>query len=274
MNPEKKKLLPIRDFSALTGIEESTLRYWDRIGLFQPVMRHEDNNYRLYALEQMIAINFITALSSLRLPLKAISQAGGIRDPQKIISLLDQHEFEIDKEMGILQEIHSTLHILRDMFRQGIEAAPGEIGVRHFGKMGIIMGPPNTFGEDESFYRGFAAYCKQAKLDRVNIVNPIGGYYASMEQYVESPSLPQRFFSVAPTGCDYRPEGDYLVGYVQGYYGQMGSMPEQLTTYAEKNSLTCEGSVYVIYLLDEICVPEPMEYLAQVSVLVRKRKNA
>jgi len=42
MLSEHKKLLPIRDFSELTGIKESTLRYWDRIGLFQPAMRHED----------------------------------------------------------------------------------------------------------------------------------------------------------------------------------------------------------------------------------------
>jgi len=50
-------------------------------------------------------------------------------------------------------------------------------------------------------------------------------------------------------------------------------MPEQLTAYAREHGLTCEGPVYVIYLLDEICIREPTEYLAQVSVRVRKRKN-
>ena len=273
MRSEHKKLLSVKEFAALTGLEESTLRYWDRIGVFQPSLRHEENNYRLYSLDQVISVNYITALSSLRVPLKMISQAGGARDPQKIISLLNRQEFEIDKELLLLQEIHSTIHILREMFQQGMEATPGEIGVRHLDKLEIVIGPPASFEEGELFYGGFAEYCRQAKYSRVNVVNPIGGYYDSMDHYIEDAVLPQRFFSIAPTGCDCRPEGDYLVGYVQGYYGQWDGLPGRMATYAEENSLECTGPVYAIWLLDEICVPDPAQYLAQVSVRVRKRKN-
>jgi len=273
MHLEGKKLLSVKDFSALTGIEESTLRYWDRIGLFCPALRHEENNYRLYAIEQMVAVNFVTTLSKLKLPLKTIGQARDARDPQKIISLLEQQEFEIDKEMAQLQEIHATIHILRTMYRRGAEAAPGTICVQHFKQMAIIMGPPNAYSNGEQLYNALTEYYRQARHNRVNLSNPIGGYYTSVEQYIENPVLPQCFFSIDTTGCDCLPEGDYLVGYVQGYYGQMGSMPEQLTAYAEENDLTCEGPVYVIYLLDEICVLEPTKYLAQVSVRVRKRKK-
>jgi len=118
MRSEHKELLSVKEFAALTGIEESTLRYWDRIGVFQPSLRHEENNYRL------------------------------------------------------------------------------------------------------------------------------------------------------------PPRGDYLVGYVQGYYGQWDDLPGRLATYAEENGLECEGPVYAIWLLDEICIQNPAEYLAQVSVRVRKRKSA
>jgi DNA-binding transcriptional MerR regulator len=273
MHLEGKKLLSVKDFSELTGIEESTLRYWDRIGLFCPAMRHEENNYRLYAIEQMVAVNFVTTLSKLKLPLKTIGQARDARDPQKIIALLEQQDLEIDKEMIHLQEIHSTIHMLRTMYRRGAEATPGTICVQHFKQMAIIMGPPNAYSNGEQLYRALMEYYKQAKHNRVNVSNPIGGYYTSLEQYTENPVLPYCFFSIDTTGCDYLPEGDYLVSYVQGYYGQMGTLPEQMAVYAREHGLACEGPVYAIYLLDEICIRDPAEYLAQVSVRVRKRKN-
>ena len=274
MSLKQKKLLSVKEFSALTGMEESTLRYWDRIGLFCPSQRHEDNNYRLYTIEQMVAVNFIATLSSLKLPLKTISQARDTRDPQKIISLLEQQEFKIDKEMARLQEIHSTIHILRTMYRQGMEATPGTICLQHLDRMAIIMGPSNTYSRDELFYTALMEYYRQAKRNRVNLSNPVGGYHTNMELLIENPSLPQRFFSIDPKGCNYRPKGDYMVGYVQGYLGQMGDLPERMNAYARENGLLCEGPVYVVYLLDEICIREPTEYLAQVSVQVRKCANA
>jgi len=269
---EQGTLLTIKEFSRLTGIPESTLRYWDRIGLFQPALRHEDNQYRLYALEQVVSVNFVAVMSSLKLPLKTIAQIRDSRGPEKIISLLEQQEFEIAKEVARLQEIHTTLHILRDIFRQGTEAASGEIGVRRLGKTEIIMGPKNTYGKGELFYRALMEYCEQAKRNRVNPHNPIGGYHTSMELFLKEPSLPQHFFSIDPTGRESRPEGNYLVGYVQGYYGQLDGLPARMAAYAEENGLVCEGAVYVIYLLDDICVLDPTEYLAQVSVQVHKKR--
>jgi len=269
-----KGLLSVKEFSALTGIEESTLRYWDRIGLFRPAQRHEENNYRLYAIEQMVAVNFVTTLSKLKLPLKTIGQARDARDPQKIISLLEQQEFEIDREMACLQEIHSTLHILRSMYRRGEKAAPGTVCVQHFKQMTITMGPPNAYGKDDLFYDALTEYYKQARRKRVNLSNPIGGCYESIEQFIENPIQPQSFFTIDAAGCDCIPEGDYLIGYVQGYYGQMGTIPERMAAYAKENGLVCEGPVYAIYLLDEVCVQNPSEYLAQISVRVRKQKRA
>jgi len=67
-----KNQLTIKEFSELSGIDASTLRYWDEIGLFSPAHRNTENNYRYYAPTQIIAINFITVLSRLNIPLKTI----------------------------------------------------------------------------------------------------------------------------------------------------------------------------------------------------------
>jgi len=269
---ERKKLMSIKEFSELSGTEQSTLRYWESIGLFTPAMRHQENNYRFYTPEQLMTVNFITALSELKVPLKTIGRAGEDRSPEKILSLLEQQEFEIDGELNRLRSLYSSIHVLRSAMRQGMESVPGEIGVQRMEETAIFMGPPTAFEEEDSFYRPFMEYCRQAKRSRKSLINPIGGYHDSLQHYMEYPSRPQHFFSLDPMGCDCRPAGLYLVGYAQGYYGQLDGLPGRLATYAQENELLCEGPVYVIYLLDEICIQEPAEYLAQVSVRVCKRR--
>jgi len=140
--------------------------------------------------------------------------------------------------------------------------------------MPIILSSENVYTAGEMFYRALKDYCRQAKYNRVNTCNPIGGYFTSMELFIEAPTLPQRFFSLDSTGSDCRPAGDYLVSYVQGYYGQMGDAPQKMAAFAQENGLVFEGPVYGVYLLDDICMPDSAQYLAQVSVRVRKHKYA
>ena len=70
-----KDFLSTQEFSKLSGIATSTLRYWDDIGLFSPRKRNPENNCRYYTPDQMIAVKFITVLSDLKIPLKIISDA-------------------------------------------------------------------------------------------------------------------------------------------------------------------------------------------------------
>ena len=85
-------LLTIKEFSELSGVEATTLRYWDDVGLFSPIMRNPDNNYRYYSMPQLIALNFITVLSDLNISLKTIGDLDKNRDPDKFIKLIDKQE--------------------------------------------------------------------------------------------------------------------------------------------------------------------------------------
>jgi len=54
-----KALLSIKEFAEASGLEQSTLRYWDDIGLFSPAHRNPDTSYRYYSPEQIILVNFM-----------------------------------------------------------------------------------------------------------------------------------------------------------------------------------------------------------------------
>jgi len=269
-----KSLLSIKEFSEMSGLEQSTLRYWDEIDLFRPIRRNTDNGYRYYSPEQIILVNFIKVLSSLNVPLKVIAQASKNRSPEAILKLMEQQEMILDTQLSRLHVSYSTIHTIRDVIKQGIDVPDVEdISVQPLESMSIALGPYNEAWEDLNFYQGFYLYCQYAKENRINLNNPIGGYYDSLEHFLSAPSVPSRFFSVDPHGNEERAAGKYLVGYTQGYYGQLHEAAQRLDEFAAQQNIDLHGPVYVLYLLNEISVKNPSDYLAQVCVKTEPAVN-
>ena len=263
----EKKLLSIKEFSEMSGLEQSTLRYWDDIGLFRPAYRNMENGYRFYSPEQIILINFIKVLSNLHVPLKTIANVSENRSPETILRLMEQQEEILDAQLSRLHASYSTIHTLRDIIRQGIDVPDtAHISVQSLDAMPIVLGPQDEDKEGLNFYRSFVRFCQHAKENRINLNNPIGGYYESLERFLETPSVPSRFFSVDPCGHDVRAAGKYIVGYAQGYYSQLDEAALRLDEFAARQDLEAKGPVYVIYLRDEISEKNTSDYLAQVCV--------
>lgn len=266
-----KEFLSIKEFSKLSGIESSTLRYWDDIGLFSPAKRNPENNYRYYSPQQIIAVNFITVLSGLQIPLKTIDEIRNGRRPENVVELIEQQERQLDKEMLKLRERYSIIHVRRDLIKEGMMADAAELTVRELPEMALIIGADTNFKE-ETFYEPFMRFCRQAESLRINLSYPIGGRHGSMEAFLKAPGQPEQFFSIDPSGNSRRVKAKYLVGYKHGYYGEFGDLPEKMVAYAQEHGLTFSGPVYAYYLLDEICLEDPSKYLSQVCVAVSKAK--
>ncbi len=272
-----KDSLSVNEFSKLSGIEKTTLRYWDEIGLFSPAWRDPENNYRYYIPQQIIAVNFVTVLSELNVPLKAISAMKDKRTPESIVELIDRQEVRLDAEMRKLLERYAIIHARRGYIQYGLKMADiahGECKVTVYDapERNLILGPPNAFVEGESFYGAFMRFCRQAKGLRINLSYPIGGYHETMEGFLAAPHQPDRFFSVDPTGNHTKFAGEYLSGFVRGYYGEFGDLPQQMAAYMADSALTATGPVYAVYLHDEICITDPSQYLSMITVAVTKRR--
>jgi len=264
-----KDFLSIREFSDLSGIESSTLRYWDEIGLFSPTKRGPENGYRYYSPEQIISVNFITVLSSLDIPLKTINGIRNRRTPEGIVHLLEQQEKLLDMKMRQLRECYSIIHTRKDMINRGKTASSiDQVSIMHLDDANFILGPRNEFKEGEGFYKPFTHFCKQAKDLRINLSFPTGGLHEDWQGFMATPGEPHHFLSTDPTGNSVRKAGKHIVGFHRGYYGQFGDLPERMANFIQENSLNTTGPVYSIYLHDEICIEDPSQYLVQVSVAI------
>ena len=268
-----KDLYTIQEFSQLSGVEASTLRYWDDIGLFSPIKRNPENNYRYYGLTQILALNFVTVLSELDFPLKTIAELRQSRDPERILEMLDRQEKEMDMEMQRLRLRYSIIHARRDLINKGMKAEEAEIHVANREDIEIMLWPRNVYKEDETFIDPLVAFINEVQERHINLSFPVGGYYDDFETFRAGTDKPQHFISIDPIGTHRMRAGEYLTGFARGYYGEMGDLPERLAAYAKENGYTMAGPVYAIYPLDEISMQNPSEYLAQVLVTVTKPES-
>jgi DNA-binding transcriptional MerR regulator len=292
-----KDYLSVNEFSKLSGIEKTTLRYWDEIGLFSPAKRDPENHYRYYSPEQMLAVNFITVLSDLHIPLKTIGAMDSERTPESIIRLIEQQEKHLDMEMRRLRECYSVIHARRELINYGIRVHRGfqavdgiriddgadaeggtavdenTVAVLRREDLSYVLSPPNEYHKGETFYESYMRFCRQAEELRVNLSYPIGGYHKDIESFSKTPDKPDHFFSVDPTGNRKRAAGEYLIGFARGYYGDFGDLSERMKAYAEENGLTFSGPVYALYLHDEICMKDSTHYLSQVCASITRQEK-
>ena len=264
---DESSLLSITQFSKMTGVSQSTLRYYDQIGLFSPAAKGY-NNYRYYAPYQMITLNFVTVMSELGVPLDQIKDLTKSRTPQNILDILMERERALDKELGKLQAAYSMIHTFQRNIQAGKQADVKQISKIYKEESSIVLGPLNDWKDENSFYRVFSLFCKLMSENKNHFHYPIGGYYENLSDLKQAPSHPTRYFMMDPNGKDSVESGHYLVGYVHGYYGETGDLMERIDAYASETGLDLKGPVYVIYLLNEVSMMERDQYLAQVSVRV------
>jgi DNA-binding transcriptional MerR regulator len=268
-----KKFLSIQEFSKISGVETSTLRYWDEIGLFTPIRRNPENNYRYYDLPQILALNFVTTLSELEIPLKTIAELRQERDPENFLQVLEKRERQLDMELRDLRLRSSIIHARQELIRYGLKVDETEVSVLTCENKTLILWPRNEYKEGDTFVEPMAKYIQQTSKQHINLSFPVGGYYDDMDSFKKSPDLPNHFISIDPLGTHIRKEGEYLSGFARGYYGELGDLPERMAAYAEKNAINVSGPVYVLYLHDETCSQDPSQYLAQAFVAVTRSKR-
>ena len=135
-------LLSIKEFSNFTGVTQSTLRYYDEIGLLPPAERGE-NNYRYYIPFQIITLNFISVLVDLGIPLANINEMVKNRTPESMIELLSQQETILDRRLYELRSAYSVIHTFRRNIQNGLMGHAGEVRIETLDEINYVLGPVN-----------------------------------------------------------------------------------------------------------------------------------
>jgi len=157
-------LLSIKEFSDFTGVNQSTLRYYDEIGILPPASRG-DNNYRYYAPFQIIKLNYINVLVDLGVPLSVIKDMDMNRTPQSVAELLGKQEIKLDRRLRDLHNAYSLIHTYRKNIQYALNAEHGDIKIEELDEMRLVLGHVNNFEKNNvTFYEEFIRFCVDAEL--------------------------------------------------------------------------------------------------------------
>jgi len=267
MGISKNDLLSIKDFSNLTGIKQSTLRYYDDLGLFSPAVRAE-NGYRYYSPQQVVTINSINLLHDLDMPIRQISDIQNNRTPELMLKVFSDKEESLNTELKSLERSYNVVRTFKRMVQIGLASDESSVETLFLDELPIVIGPVNTYNNSEHFYDDFLTFCAEAKRYRIDLRFPVGGMFEDFNSFCTKPHQPLHFFSVDPMGHDKRPAGKYLTAFERGYYGETGDMVDRMRKYLLDHGLIPIGPLYIIFLHDELCITDQHNYLMNATVEV------
>jgi DNA-binding transcriptional MerR regulator len=209
---KQEDYLPIGEFARIVGITPNSLRVYDNRGIFSPAVRRNgsENDYRYYAPMQITTVKMIRVLTKIGVSHETIRELAASRTPEKLIKLLRKQKEELAGEIRFLREAHSVIVMFLDFITEGLYAEESEIFVREGVERRIVLGEPNEYKGGEGFYGAFARFCAARHTPELNLSYPIGGYFDSMERFLDAPSRTARFFSHDPQGSETISGGLYL----------------------------------------------------------------
>ncbi len=105
-----------------TGISAHTLRYYERIGLIDPVDR-DDSGRRLYRENDLLRVDFLRKLRSTGMPITRMQEyvdlvRGGPSTARARLELLDEHRRHVLHDLEHLNDCLGAINFKIDRYRR------------------------------------------------------------------------------------------------------------------------------------------------------------
>jgi DNA-binding transcriptional MerR regulator len=267
-----KSLISIREFAEFADIKQTTLRYYDDLGIFSPASRTE-SGFRYYSPTQIVRLNVIRTMQELNTPMKDIAAFEQNRTPELMLKLCVDNLKHLDAQIRKISHLRDIISSFQAMLFEGRYAQEG-IAIGDFEAIPGILGPTIEYQDGDGFSEVFLDFCLNAKSQGMEILYPICGYYKTAADFFKAPEKPTNFFSMNPNGRDEIPAGRYLYSHRRGDYTEFHDLPERLLAYSEtaddpKNKINMDGGpVFHMFLQDETSTRNPEDYLSRLSIFI------
>lgn len=270
MSHNKKDYLTTGEFAKLCGIPKHILFHYDQIGLFQPEII-EENGYRYYSFRQYDTFSIIVALKQLGMPLKEIKQFMDQRNPNALISLLDQKSEEVTKELLRLERIKNEIDALKNLTEEALSLEYNKIELAHHKEVYALRSPLMDQDADHSYLDFMSSLSAFRNSSNASMIDFLGAAL-TIDNILE-----KRFdsFSYLYTKGEnahgenislIRKEGWYLQVYYKGSYQNISEMYTKIIKYAEEQDIQLGGHAYEEYLIFEIGTKKKEDYVTLILI--------
>lgn len=269
-----RHLLKISEFAQFAGLTRKTLIYYDEIGLLKPE-KILDNGYRYYSYRQLESVSVIEALKEIGMPLCEIKQHVNSRTPETLIELFTLHKSKVEEKILRLKKTQVMIDTRLNMTRKALEIDPQSIALQECDSEPLFVSEESFYTNDEELENVLKKFYDVCEEKNIIYGSPFGTIISKQNILNRKWQNANRFFfkfgkEDSKLSNMNKPAGLYLVGYETTDYGEPNKIYTRMFDYIDKHNIVISGNSYEEYLLDEIAIKDPSEYLLQISIKVDK----
>lgn len=271
----KEKFLTTGEFAALCDVPKHVLFYYDEIDLFKPAYC-DDKGYRYYSYFQYETFMMINTLKTLKMSLDDIKIYMEKRNPDIFMNLLNDKEKEIDKTIKHLKKLKKHIEVQKMVAQTGIDYSDtkykeGNIFIEELDEVNLLLsGNPND-AINTSFSEFVIEYAKFLKSNNLSAHQKIGTMFQSDLLRLADLDVSSEFtylytYTNKKNGKNIytRKKGKFLVGIHIGTYETLDETYNALLDYVDKNDIKLGKFVYEEYLLTDLSVSSPEQYVTKI----------
>lgn len=264
-------------FARLHRLNKRTLHYYDEIGLFSPAQKGE-NGYRYYTFDQSAALEHILALRELNMTIEEIKAYLTQPTAQRFLALSEEKMTEIDRSIGRLEQLKSTLQKKRECLCLSAAVQDGQIDLIQCEEESLLITPlphpeqDTEYGQMKTVLAHLQAvwdlnHNKSSCGSLISVNRVRAGrfaHYNGLFTPIERPAAREDFH------C--KPAGMYLRGFCRGAWDKLPRLYRQMLSFAEAEGLALVGYAYETGL-NEGAISHLEEYVTQVLIPCRPRQK-
>ena len=251
------------------SISRDTLLFYDKIGLFSPVMRRE-NGYRCYSAEQLNELDTILTLKDLGIPLASIKEVVARINTPSFLSLLEKEEESIRRRMDECRFSLDIVSSIRTSISRAISTEKEKLFIEENPSIPIVRSAIKNTGEectsDESWQEAYsnlmaAADCKA--IIALGSIVPLPDAQRHLGAICR-----EVYATYAKPSEDSIPGGRYAFMYFAGSLSNLSSFYRRFLSLLEAEGLTPSGSIYEELSVSSIVTRNESEHVTRLFVRV------
>lgn len=275
-----KNKYTISELARFFNVSSQTLRYYDRIGLYQPAFVDRETGYRYYSYEQFFTLSLIIQLKKLNFSLKDIEKYINVKNISYLEEILENEQTIIEKQIEELdrlkeknQSILNKIQLSRDVNRDSVIEIREE-KERYEYQVSINFEIKDLYQYIklmyESYLKGLSGKAGMGhnevvlKINQRNLEQGKFRVYNSIGIFINQEDMNHQI------GCNCIKAGTYATGYHVGSYDTIHHAYGRLYTYIKENGYRITGDSLEFAIISISLTDNKDEFITEIQIPVEK----
>ena len=260
-----QKYFKIGEISRLYCIVVDSLRYYEKIGLLNPL--RAESGYRYYSVREIWKLNVIRDLRELNFSLEQIGRYLQRHSIDSTLELLQQEEQTIGEKIRELQSLQKNVERRMDSIRRAAEKPTDLITLEPYPQRRCRF-LPEGYSEEHEMDVLIKRLLNTDRDHLYLIGNNQIGTAIPLQTFLKTGKLQYAgVFAIDENGEQILPAGNYLTVVYRGDYRKSEDWAKRMIRYAQAHQIRLKGDILELLLVDIHVSSDQEEHITELQIL-------